>query len=547
MEPNRAQSKAYNLIRTADRRRKFSELSSSPNDQDHETKESELSNQEKIVQNAKRLKTSSTAPTEVSMEDKNQEENDEEMILEKSSNEVEQTNSFDYTNFADQNPEKTVEPHPSKINFNNVPQQTTIPTQYKKSNNTLEISRRYSDFPVAKTSKHKPSLLSHRPSERVTKLVPRVDVAQAVEPVQTPTPPKRTRTLHTVLLLIALIALFFGTIYSMLNQWKLDSSIKQVEVLTQDFEDKLKHLAVKLYNNKPLNAITTKNFEEEIARIQASIIQLRESQRSYDINRLTEGKVKQLINDYIETRMPRSSQPTILETRLVEFKNDLESDLKKYFQDYIKKSIDLVRFGDDTNMTDFALKSTGVQVLDSSPNYNAVHWSSWLKIDTVHNYLFKGGYALPPETIFTPDNSLGNCWAFPGSRGYISFLITYPIIPSSFTLEHVSRALMIDQSSAPRTFTVFGFSDPDDHNGDWLGDFEYKIDGNVIQNFIVEKFAPGKDADNEKRVTIIDKRRANGYRVFNVRFTNNYGNEQYTCVYRLRVHGQIVKERIAHT
>lgn len=81
-----------------------------------------------------------------------------------------------------------------------------------------------------------------------------------------------------------------------------------------------------------------------------------------------------------------------------------------------------------------------------------------------------------------------------------------------------------DITSAPKTFTLWGLQDPDDHFGKHkFGSFEYKNGTNPVQTFPVQH--------------PINK----SYRIVEVTFHDNHGNVQYTCVYRVRIHGKMDK------
>lgn len=56
-----------------------------------------------------------------------------------------------------------------------------------------------------------------------------------------------------------------------------------------------------------------------------------------------------------------------------------------------------------------------------------------------------------------PDVYPGNCWAFKGSQGYLVIRLSLRILPTSFCVEHIPKALSPtgNITSAPRNFTVF--------------------------------------------------------------------------------------------
>lgn len=77
-------------------------------------------------------------------------------------------------------------------------------------------------------------------------------------------------------------------------------------------------------------------------------------------------------------------------------------------------------------------------------------------------------------------------------------------------------------SSAPRLFQIEGLefrTDPYPHD---FGSFEYNKDGKPIQYFDVVHPSP------------------RGYNIVRIRVVSNWGHPVYTCVYRVRVHGELV-------
>lgn len=70
-------------------------------------------------------------------------------------------------------------------------------------------------------------------------------------------------------------------------------------------------------------------------------------------------------------------------------------------------------------------------------------------------------------------------------------------------------------------FKLFqGLKGPNDHDHVLLGKFQYDIEGPTIQIFPVEE-------------------RQQSFQYVEFRVHSNHGNEDYTCVYRLRVHGTL--------
>src|SRR5690606_33279769 len=126
-----------------------------------------------------------------------------------------------------------------------------------------------------------------------------------------------------------------------------------------------------------------------------------------------------------------------------------------------------------------------------------------------------------PSTILDPDTSLGNCWAFTGSTGYVVVQLSNPVIPEAFSIDHVHESISPDFSSAPREFQVVGY-EFDSTDGKVLGKFEYKKGKGAVQTFPVKE---------EK-----------SFLIYKLHILSNYGNKDFTCLYRLRIHGKRINQ-----
>ncbi|GAV03243.1 hypothetical protein RvY_13695 [Ramazzottius varieornatus] len=131
-----------------------------------------------------------------------------------------------------------------------------------------------------------------------------------------------------------------------------------------------------------------------------------------------------------------------------------------------------------------------------------------------------------PRLAIQPDIRPGQCWAFKGNQGYLVIKLTGQVRPTSFTLEHLPKALSptgkID--SAPKQFEVYGLTS-EQGPGYVLGQYTYEDNGDSLQNFQIQtKLEPGTT-----------------FPFVELRITSNHGNPEYTCLYRFRVHGLLVK------
>ncbi|XP_040520873.1 SUN domain-containing protein 3-like isoform X2 [Gallus gallus] len=164
----------------------------------------------------------------------------------------------------------------------------------------------------------------------------------------------------------------------------------------------------------------------------------------------------------------------------------------------------------DTWLPSWALKTMGatIDVERTSKSYGGNRWLS---------PFFSS--AKPPETILQPDISAGNCWAFQGSRGHVVIRLPEKIWPTAFTIWHISKAVSPsgEVSTAPREFVVSGVDE--DEGEALLGSFIYDVDGEIAQTFQVQE----------------EPRKA--FRQIKLEVRSNWGNKEYTCLYRADVHG----------
>ena len=126
-----------------------------------------------------------------------------------------------------------------------------------------------------------------------------------------------------------------------------------------------------------------------------------------------------------------------------------------------------------------------------------------------------------PRTVIQPGVQPGECWAFKGSTGFIVIQLADAVIPTRFSMEHISRTMSpsgrID--SAPREFVVYGLKSETDKDPVKLGSYSYREFQDPLQYFEVESTTQ------------------EAYPYIELDILSNHGNMNYTCLYRFRVHG----------
>eukprot|EP01118_Nematostelium_gracile_P006097 TRINITY_DN1950_c0_g1_i2.p1 TRINITY_DN1950_c0_g1~~TRINITY_DN1950_c0_g1_i2.p1 ORF type:complete len:337 (-),score=58.85 TRINITY_DN1950_c0_g1_i2:13-945(-) len=174
---------------------------------------------------------------------------------------------------------------------------------------------------------------------------------------------------------------------------------------------------------------------------------------------------------------------------------------------------------DTIGLTDFALQSTGssIDYSRTSSSYHRSEEGSFLSY--MSGFLNRKKWGAPPSTVIRPEVSLGNCWAFPGSHGYVTVHLSAHIIPTSFSIDHISPKVAINMESAPKDCKVWGI-DKDTGEEYLLAEYSYVNGGSTVQTFPVNME--------------IDK----PFYLIKLEVESNYGHPEYTCLYRFRVHGK---------
>lgn len=172
---------------------------------------------------------------------------------------------------------------------------------------------------------------------------------------------------------------------------------------------------------------------------------------------------------------------------------------------------------DRTGQVDYALESGGGSILSTRCSETYETKTALMSLFGLPLWYFSQS----PRVVIQPDVYPGNCWAFKGSQGYLVIRLSLRILPTSFCVEHIPKALSPtgNITSAPQNFTVFGLDDEYQEEGKLLGNYVYQEDGESLQTFPVME-------QNDKTFQIIE-----------VRVLSNWGHPEYTCMYRFRVHG----------
>jgi SUN domain-containing protein 1/2 len=221
----------------------------------------------------------------------------------------------------------------------------------------------------------------------------------------------------------------------------------------------------------------------------------------------------QKVNSLIEEL--KQEREKILGTR-----HTLKPDQEKELSEMVRKLLDEYA-ADETGQADYALEANGGKVVDTrcqeytdEPRQNVV---KFLGIPIVH-------MSKQPDILIKHGRMPGQCFPFKGDHGSVVIRLAVPVVPTEFVLEHLSKSISIvgHINSAPNNFTVYALKDKHDKEGVVLGRYFYDAENGPA----LQRFKP--QINNVPVVEYIE-----------VQVTSNWGNPNYTCLYRFRVHGDM--------
>ncbi|CAF0915740.1 unnamed protein product [Rotaria sordida] len=201
-------------------------------------------------------------------------------------------------------------------------------------------------------------------------------------------------------------------------------------------------------------------------------------------------------------------------------RHTLKPDQEKELGEIVRKLIDEYA-ADETGQADYALEANGGKIVDiraheytDEPRQNVV---KFLGIPIVH-------MSKQPDIMIKHGRMPGQCFPFKGDHGSVVIRLAVPVIPTEFVVEHLSKSISIvgHINSAPNNFTIYTLKDKHDKEGMVLGRYYYDAENGPA----LQRFKP--QISNVPVVEYIE-----------IQVTSNWGNPNYTCLYRFRVHGDM--------
>ncbi|CAL1543172.1 unnamed protein product [Lymnaea stagnalis] len=186
---------------------------------------------------------------------------------------------------------------------------------------------------------------------------------------------------------------------------------------------------------------------------------------------------------------------------------------------------------DRLGLADYALESAGGSILCSSETYYSKSGPLYSIFGIPLWY-----HASSPREVIQPDVAPGKCWAMDGSQGFVTIQLAMPVVVTAVSLEHIPKELSPSGKlySAPRDFYIVGRERGMDSPELILGSYTYRVGQDPIQVFeIKDPFCLMKSVTSD-----ICGVNQHVFNIITLKIMNNYGNPDYTCIYRLRVHGK---------
>lgn len=215
---------------------------------------------------------------------------------------------------------------------------------------------------------------------------------------------------------------------------------------------------------------------------------------------------------------------------------------------------------DKTGLTDFALESLGGVILSTRDTEN---YATCLQFLWMFNFFCEQQNS--PRSVIQPTVHPGECWAFKGSTGSIVIQLITSVSVTGLTLEHISPLIAPtdETSTAPRDFSLLVDSNIlikiitdkkrrtvvsifNNNNINCLNIFQGLQHVNDKDGFLLGKFKYD-NCESSLQYFPIQREATQSFQIIEVEFHNNSGNPEFTCIYRIRIHGKAKQGKISKT
>lgn len=254
------------------------------------------------------------------------------------------------------------------------------------------------------------------------------------------------------------------------------------------------------------------NFENQINFLFTSQKNDFEQNSGSKINDTIRKNIYNVVKDVLEDDQIQNLILKKLKNEIDHF--DYLNPSKESIYKIVKDSIFSV-VSESVEQPDYALYKTGGRPFYSkTKSEQTLSYSSWISLIFGNT---RSVYKNDPKIALDASMSPGDCWSFAGSKANFTVKLSCPIIPTAFTIDHISRKLSFHPESAPKSLKVYGLNEINFERY-FLSVYEYDNSGQVSQTFQVSSS------------TSIQ------FKIIQLEINSNHGYHN-TCLYRFRVHG----------
>ncbi|EEB05589.2 spindle pole body protein Sad1 [Schizosaccharomyces japonicus yFS275] len=235
---------------------------------------------------------------------------------------------------------------------------------------------------------------------------------------------------------------------------------------------------------------------------------------------LKRDEVSQLVAQQVQSAIEQVENQCLLHEYGFEDDEALRTKLESFTRSIVQQMT-----LDTLARPNFALLSTGARVIRhlTTPNYQKRPSSLFPRLMSylVDDNIIEGNR---PETALQSNNEVGMCWSFAGTFGQLGVSLSQPIYINAVSIHHVHPSIALDISSAPREMELWGqrYHFKKDRGYELLTTFEYQPGDNFIQTYPIST-----DTSKPPFKNVV------------LKIKSNWMNNEFTCLYQLRVHGDI--------
>ncbi|CAH1449674.1 unnamed protein product [Lactuca virosa] len=267
----------------------------------------------------------------------------------------------------------------------------------------------------------------------------------------------------------------------------------QVEVVDRKIENEIAGLKTEL----------SKRIDDKGAEISSRVSEFDGRLETIEKSLTTNWLTKDEFNRFLEEFKGKKGVDDISDLKL--------DEIRAFAKEIVEKEIEK-HAADGLGRIDYAVASGGAMVLKhSEPFIRSSKLSRWIA-GNVHS----GAVKMLQPSFGQP----GECFPLKGDTGFVDIKLRTAVIPEAITLEHVSKSVAFDRSSAPKDCKVLG----------WLGSEELTEKMHLLTEFTYDL-----EKSNAQTFNVVESKTA--VDTIRLEFLSNHGSPSHTCIYRVRVHG----------